>query len=315
MSTQHPDYTEDDFNILAMGEWNPDDEAAESVAEEKTEPAHEIVETEAAEQEAAETEVLEAETETTPAGEQPQTDPETVEEETSDAEEELASGNPPAQPAETNPWEDEWDPASDIEDGEPDLARVELMPGGVKAAIEAILSVAQTPVTVRELAANLIVPEHTVEVALDQLHREYKGYDDGVTVHEPRGMELRRTAGGWRLYARSDFAPWVGRHVKTQQTAKLPKSAMETLSVIAYQQPITKGHVSAIRGANSESSFKALLLHGLITETTPDEDGIAQFATTPEFLERMGLNSLAELPPLAPYLPDVEDVGLMGEQP
>lgn len=272
MSTQHPDYSDDDFNIVSLGYWDPgadDDDAAPAVLEEAPE-------TEAGQGEQA------------------------TEEQTEHS------------IAEPNPWADSWE---EPEAEAPELARVELAPGGVKSAVEAILAVAQQPVTVRELSATLIVSEHTVEVALDQLYREYNGYDDGQTVHEPRGFELRRVAGGWRLYARADFAPWVAQHVKAQQSAKLSKSALETLSVIAYQQPITKGHVAAVRGANSDAAFRTLLLYGLIAEAGADSEGLMQYSTTTEFLERMGLNSLAELPPLAPYLPDVEDVALLGEQP
>lgn len=295
MSTQHPDYTEDDYNIVSLGYWDPgadEEDAAPSALEEP------VGEEEIAEQGAAD--------EVTPESEKDAEDS-AVEETEPESEAGTEQGSP-----EPNPWSDSWDGA---EEETPDIARVELAPGGVKSAVEAILAVAQQPVTVRELSATLIISEHTVEVALDQLFREYNGYDDGQRVHEPRGFELRRVAGGWRLYARADFAPWVSQHMKAQQSAKLPKSAMETLSVIAYQQPITKGHVAAIRGANSDAAFRTLLLHGLIAEAGADEEGLMNYSTTPEFLERMGLNSLDELPPLAPYLPDVEDVPLLSEQP
>lgn len=285
MSEQHPDYTEDDFNIVSLGYWDPDEdeenEPAPSEAEHRPEPPAQ------AEAEAAVLSPQEQEKEAEP------------------------------QAAEENPWDEAYLPAS-LEEGEdkaPDIARVELVPGGVKAALEAILAVAQAPVSTRELSATLFVPERTIEAALDQLYREYRGYDDGERVHEPRGFDLRRVAGGWRLYARADFSPWVAQHVKSKESAKLPKSAMETLSVIAYQQPVSKAHVAAIRGANSDAAFRTLLLHGLITESTPDEDGTAQFSTTGLFLEKMGLNSLAELPPLAPYLPDIDEVSLLGEEP
>lgn len=91
-----------------------------------------------------------------------------------------------------------------------EFSRVELIPGGVKSAIEAILAVADTPVSVRELSAALIVNERSIEHALDELYREYNGddseYGEDTPAHEPRGFELRQVAGGWRLYSRADFA-------------------------------------------------------------------------------------------------------------
>ena len=121
-----------------------------------------------------------------------------------------------------------------------EFSRVELIPGGVKSAIEAILAVADTPVSVRELSAALIVNERSIEHALDELYREYNGddseYGEDTPAHEPRGFELRQVAGGWRLYSRADFAPWVARFVTRSQSATLSKSAYETLAVIAYRQ-------------------------------------------------------------------------------
>lgn len=188
------------------------------------------------------------------------------------------------------------------------FSRVELQPGGVKAAIEAILAVADVPVSVREFSAALIVSERAVEAALDELDREYKGYDDGTTVHEPRGFELRQVSGGWRLYSREDFSPWVGRFVVGAQSTKLTKAALETLAVIAYQQPATRSYIAQVRGVAVDAAVRNLLQRGLITETVPDENGAAQYITTDTLLEKLGINSLAELPALAPYLPDPAEV-------
>lgn len=189
-----------------------------------------------------------------------------------------------------------------------DIARVELQPGGVKAAIEAILAVADVPVSVREFAAALIVSERAIETALDELHRDYEGYDDATGTHEPRGFELRQVAGGWRLYARADFSPWVGRFVVGAQTVKLTKAALETLAVIAYQQPATRSYIAQVRGVSSDAAVRNLLQRGLIAETVPDETGATQYITTDTLLEKLGLNSLDELPALAPYLPDPDQV-------
>ncbi|MDY6051352.1 MAG: SMC-Scp complex subunit ScpB [Rothia sp. (in: high G+C Gram-positive bacteria)] len=187
-------------------------------------------------------------------------------------------------------------------------ARVELQPGGVKAAIEAILAVADVPVSAREFAAALIVPERAIEAALDELVRDYDGYDDATGTHEPRGFELRQVGGGWRLYARADFSPWVSRFVVGAQTVKLTKAALETLAVIAYQQPATRSYIAQVRGVSADAAVRNLLQRGLITETAPDENGATQYITTDTLLEKLGLNSLDELPPLAPYLPDPAEV-------
>lgn len=196
------------------------------------------------------------------------------------------------------------------------ISRVELIPGGVKAAIEAILAVADAPVSVRELSSALIVSEYEVEKSLDELYREYNGYDDGQTVHEPRGFELRRIAGGWKLYSRHEFSPWVQRFVVGDSTAKLPKAAMETLTVVAYQQPVTRSYVASVRGVNADAAFRTLLKRGLIAETIPEpETGAHQYITTDVFLQKLGLGSLEELPALAPYLPDIDDIELATETP
>lgn len=189
-----------------------------------------------------------------------------------------------------------------------DPSRVELQPGGVKAAVEAILAVADTPVGVREFAAALIVSERAIEAALDELERDYNGYDDGTIVHEPRGFELRQVGGGWRLYSRSDFSSWVGRFVVGAQSTKLTRAALETLAVIAYQQPVTRSYIAQIRGVAVDAAVRNLLQRGLITETVPDENGTTQYITTDTLLEKLGLNSLEELPALAPYLPDPAEV-------
>lgn len=197
-----------------------------------------------------------------------------------------------------------------------EISRVELQPGGVKSAIEAILAVADTPVSVREFSAALIVSEQAVESALDDLYREYNGYDDGERVHEPRGFELRQLAGGWRLYSRVHFSPWVSRFVVGDSTAKLSKSQMETLTVVAYQQPATRNYVASVRGVNVDAAFRNLLKRGLIAETVPDpETGANQYVTTALFLEKLGLNSLEELPALAPFLPDIDDIELVTDNP
>jgi segregation and condensation protein B len=124
-----------------------------------------------------------------------------------------------------------------------------------------------------------------------------------------RGFELRRIGGGWRYYTREEHAAVVARQVTEGQQARLSQAALETLSVIAYSQPVSRGRVSAVRGVNVDGVIRTLLARGLIAEAGRDEEsGAALFATTGYFLERMGLVSLDDLPPLAPHLPDVAEL-------
>ena len=201
-----------------------------------------------------------------------------------------------------------------------EFSRVELIPGGVKSAIEAILAVADTPVSVRELSAALIVNERSIEHALDELYREYNGddseYGEDTPAHEPRGFELRQVAGGWRLYSRTDFAPWVARFVTRSQSATLSKSAYETLAVIAYRQPVTRAAIASVRGTNADASVRQLLQRQLVREAgKEDGTGAVLYETTELFLTKLGLNSLEELPALAPLLPDETEAAVLSDSP
>ena len=203
-------------------------------------------------------------------------------------------------------------------DAEDEFSRVERIPGGVKAAIEAVLAVADAPVSVRELSAALIVNERAVEAALDELYREYNGdesdYGDDRPSREPRGFELRRVGGGWRLYSRADFAPWVARFVTRSQSATLSKSAFETLAVIAYQQPVTRARVAAVRGVNADAAVRQLVHRQLVREAGKEEGtGAALYETTELLLAKLGLDSLDELPELAPFLPDDTEAALLAD--
>ena len=203
-------------------------------------------------------------------------------------------------------------------DAEDEFSRVERIPGGVKAAIEAVLAVADAPVSVRELSAALIVNERAVEAALDELYREYNGdesdYGDDGPSREPRGFELRRVGGGWRLYSRADFAPWVARFVTRSQRATLSKSAFETLAVITYQQPVTRARVAAVRGVNADAAVRQLVHRQLVREAGKEEGtGAALYETTELLLAKLGLDSLDELPELAPFLPDDTEAALLAD--
>jgi segregation and condensation protein B len=115
---------------------------------------------------------------------------------------------------------------------------------------------------------------------------------------------LRNIAGGWRLYTHPDAAPIVEQFVLSSRQARLTKAALETLAIVAYKQPVTRHQVSGVRGVNSDGVLRALMDRGLIEEVGRDEapGRPVLFATTPGFLERLGLPSLASLPSLAPLL-------------
>ena len=122
-------------------------------------------------------------------------------------------------------------------------------------------------------------------------------------------QHLRRTGGGWRFYTRDVYAPYVERLLLDGQRARLTRAALETLAVVAYRQPVTRARVSAVRGVNCDGVLRTLLTRGLVQEagTDPATQGTL-FATTELFLERLGLTSLADLPPLAPLLPDIDAI-------
>jgi len=183
------------------------------------------------------------------------------------------------------------------------------LPGGAAAALEAVLMVADEPVPAVQLATVLGVPTGQVEAILASLAAEYRG-DSGA---RPRGFELREAGGGWRVYSAPAHADVVGRFVLEGQAARLTQAALETLAVIAYRQPVTRGLVSAVRGVNVESVMRTLVTRGLVAEVGTEASGALLYGTTSYFMERMGMASLDELPPLAPYLPDLESLSGIDE--
>ena len=183
---------------------------------------------------------------------------------------------------------------------------VTILPGGAEAALEAVLMVADEPVPAVQLATVLGLPTGRVEELIAALAAEYRG----DTAGRPRGFELRELAGGWRVYSAPAHSDVVGRFVLDGQAARLTQAALETLAVIAYRQPVTRGQVSAVRGVNVESVVRTLLARGLIAQVGTEATGAVLYGTTPYFLERMGMSALDELPPLAPYLPDLETIDL-----
>ena len=170
-----------------------------------------------------------------------------------------------------------------------------IVPGDrLRSAAEAILVVADEPVTTAALSEALGLEETATEALLESLAVEYSGHDG---TGRSRGFVLRRAAGGWRLASAPEFSEIVERFV-------VGGAALETLAVIAYRQPVTRGRVSAIRGVNVDGVVRTLQARGLIEETGTEPSGAILYRTTGEFLEYLGVNSLEDLPPLAPYLPD-----------
>ncbi|WP_377642429.1 SMC-Scp complex subunit ScpB [Oryzobacter terrae] len=172
-------------------------------------------------------------------------------------------------------------------------------PGGIHGALEAVLMVVDEPVTTVSLASALEQPVADVEAALGDL-------EDGYTAQN-RGFTLRQVGGGWRMYSRHEYAPVVERFVLDGQQARLTQASLETLAVIAYRQPVSRQRVAAVRGVNVDGVIRTLLTRGLIEELGHDPESTATlYGTTSSFLERLGLQSLDDLPALAPYLPEVD---------
>ncbi|MFI8524214.1 SMC-Scp complex subunit ScpB [Promicromonospora sukumoe] len=190
------------------------------------------------------------------------------------------------------------------------LVDVHTLPGGAHAAVEAVLMVADAPIGADRIAAALNLTQDETDDILHELADEYAGH----LGSRPRGFELRRTVDGWRIYSSTAHADPVGRFVLDGQSSKLSQAALETLAVIAYRQPVTRGQMSAVRGVSVDGVVRTLLTRGLIAEIGQDpSSGAVLFGTTGYFLERMDFSSLDELPPLAPHLPDLDMIdGLDG---
>lgn len=168
------------------------------------------------------------------------------------------------------------------------------------SALEALLLVAAEPMSSTVLAAVTRIPVPEVEAALAELAGEYDA--------QGRGFELREVAGGWRYFTRDTCSGVVERFVKDGQQARLTQAALETLAVVAYKQPVTRARISAIRGVNVDGVVRTLLTRGLIEEAGTEESSQAiLYRTTSYFLERLGIASLEDLPPIGPLLPDAED--------
>lgn len=171
----------------------------------------------------------------------------------------------------------------------------------LRPSLEAVLMVADQPLDQVALATAVGYPAQEVAEALAALAAEYD--------EQGRGFELRNVAGGWRFYTRDEYAAVVEGFVLEGQQARLTQAALETLAVVAYQQPVSRARVSAVRGVNVDGVMRTLLNRGLVEEAGQDgEHGATLYRTSSYFLERIGIVSLDELPELAPHLPDLAEV-------
>jgi segregation and condensation protein B len=177
--------------------------------------------------------------------------------------------------------------------------------GDIPRALEAILMVADEPQTLVSLATAVGAPIAAVRQSIEALVADYDGTPQGAAPSIRRGFELREVGGGWRIYVRSEFDDVVRDFVLTQNPTRLSQAALETLAVIAYKQPISRGSIASIRAVNVDSVVRTLLGRGLITEAyTDNETGAIHYATTDLMLTQLGINSIDELPPISPLLSD-----------
>lgn len=173
-----------------------------------------------------------------------------------------------------------------------------------RAILEAILFVAEEPLRSQELAELLELPTVEVEASLEALATDLA--DSG------RGVVLRRVAGGWRMYSHPDAHPYLERFAATERATRLSSAAMETLSVVAYRQPVSRGQIAEIRGVDSERALRTLERRGLVMAvgTAAGPGQAVLYGTSELFLEKLGVDSLEALPPLADHVPpsDVVEV-------
>lgn len=176
----------------------------------------------------------------------------------------------------------------------------ELRDRDTKRAIEAIVMVAEEPVEVRLLAQLLELSAAHIEHACDELAEEYR------TAR--RGFTLARVAGGYRFQSHPDQAAYVERFVLDGRSARLSAAALETLAIVAYKQPVSRAQVSAIRGVNVDGVMRSLQQHGYVEVAAhdPGPGQAALYGTTRLFLERLGLDSIHELPELGQFVPGSE---------
>jgi len=176
-----------------------------------------------------------------------------------------------------------------------------------RALLEAILFVAEEPLPVEELSGLLEVPKATLVEELESYAAELDARDGGLV--------LREVGGGWRLYTRPEAKPYLERFAATERATRLSSAALETLSVVAYRQPVSRGQVNEIRGVDSDRALRTLQRRGLIREVgrAGGPGQAVLYGTTDLFLEKMGVDTLQELPPLADHIPPAEVVDSLEE--
>jgi segregation and condensation protein B len=177
----------------------------------------------------------------------------------------------------------------------------------IRAALEAILFVTEAPVPLEELAEVLEVSRQQVGVELESLGTELAARGSGLV--------LRSAAGGWRLYSDPELYPYLERFASSATARRLSGAALEVLAVIAYRQPVSRGQIAEIRGVDSDSAIRTLERMGLVEEAgrLPAPGNPAIYRTTSLFLEKIGINRLGELPPLADHVPPADIVEVLEE--
>lgn len=166
-----------------------------------------------------------------------------------------------------------------------------------KAIIEAVLFVAEEPLDAGEIAEVMELPRSEVETELEAMA--------AALDERGAGLVLRRVAGGWRLYSHPDAHPYLERFAATEKAARLSTAALETLAVVAYRQPVSRGQVAEIRGVDSEQALRTLERRGLVAAVgkAAGPGSALLYGTTPLFLEKLAIDGLAELPPIADHVP------------
>ncbi|WP_337925787.1 SMC-Scp complex subunit ScpB [Kribbella italica] len=215
-----------------------------------------------------------------------------------------SSADPDGDPVQVPATDSGADPAEELLlqlEEEPAAGEVVIDDVTMRRALEAILMVTDEPLPALVLARAVGRPVGDVTGALKELAGEY--------TEQGRGFDLREVGGGWRYYTRPAEAQYVEKFVLDGQQARLTQAALETLAVVAYKQPVSRARVSAIRGVNVDGVMRTLISRGLVEDAGADTESQATlYRTSSYFLERMGMQSLDDLPELAPYLPEMDDM-------
>jgi len=172
----------------------------------------------------------------------------------------------------------------------------------IRGPIEAILFVSESPISVGELAEVVEAPAAVVEATLTEIEQDLLERDSGIV--------LRAVAGGWRLYTAAGMLPYLERFAASERATRLSNAALETLAVVAYRQPVSRGQISEVRGVDSERALHTLERRGLVREigTAPGPGQALLYGTTELFLEKLGIDHPQDLPPLADHVPPAEVV-------